>query len=44
MVREESEAKYTLSVCSARLRRQKAIRSRVSPVSPASPATNTWAR
>jgi hypothetical protein len=40
-VREDRLAKYVPASCSARLRRQNAIRSSARPVSPAAPATNS---
>ena len=43
MVRGDKLAKYTPPSCSARLRRQNAIRSSSRPDSPFAPATNSWA-
>ena len=42
MVRADRLAKYTPPSCSARLRRQNAIRSSSRPDSPFAPATNSW--
>ena len=42
MVRADKLAKYTPASCSARLRRQNAIRSSSMPRWPSAPATNSW--
>ncbi len=42
MVRADRLAKYTPPSCSARLRRQNAIRSSSGPDSPFAPETNSW--